>query len=246
MSLFANLTSDGLEDTKDSLGGFSFRDSDIYKFIIKAAYVSQSKSGATAINFIFEDGAGEYRESFWITNKEGSNSFKDRSGKSVGLPGYTMVNDICLLVTGHPLASQTEVEEKVINLYDSEQKKELPTKVNMIMSLIGKKIDLAITKQEVNKQVKDSSGNYVNEFNEAGPVTREQNAAVKAFHDETQKTVNEFKEEAPEAVFASKWLEKNKGKVINRVKTDNAGGNSGKPPVAGGKPASSRPSLFGK
>lgn len=246
MSIFSKLTTDGLEDSKDTLGGFTYRDTGIYELKIKAAYVSVSKGGATAINLIGEDDKGEYREAFYITNKEGSNFYVDsRSGKKRALPGFELINSLCLIVTGKPLSEQTDVEEKTINLYDPEHKKELPTKVNMIMSLINETVTVAITKELINKQVKNPTSNeYENEFKDGEPVTQERNSVSKFFDVETCRTSNEILDEVEEAQFIVKWREKNEGKTIDKVKKDSNNGSSGKPPTSSKGSSSPKKSLF--
>ena len=119
MSLFGNLKSDGLEQTQDRLGGgYQPKETDIYTGKIKALYAGKSAGGAQSVSLILSlaDGS-EYRETFWITNKKGENFFlnKDDKTKKVPLPGFTIVDDLCLVTTGKPLAEQ-DTEEKTIKL----------------------------------------------------------------------------------------------------------------------------------
>ena len=119
MSIFNKLKSDGLEESQDRLGGYAPLETDIYKAIIKALYAGQSAGGAMSVNLIAEIDGREYRETLWVTNKNGENFFlnKDDKTKKVPLPGFTVADDILLIATGEPLASQ-ETEDKVIKLYD--------------------------------------------------------------------------------------------------------------------------------
>ena len=71
MSLFANLSGEGLEESQDRLGGFSPLDTAIYKAVIKAFYAGASDSGAMNITILADVGGKEYRETIYITNKEG-------------------------------------------------------------------------------------------------------------------------------------------------------------------------------
>lgn len=240
--MFNNLTDAGLEKAEDRLGGgFSVRDTDIYTFKIKAAYAGKSAGGAMNVSLICEDSQGEYRETIYITNRKGENFFV-KDGKKIPLPGFTIINDLCLIATNEPLSSQ-ETEEKVIKLYDFEAKKEVPTAVPMIMSLVDAEVSFAIQKTIEDKNAKDDSGEYV-----PTGETREVNNIVKVFHTETKMTIVEAMNGAEEAKFWDAWVEKNQGKVYDKS-TKDAKAQGGKPaprPTQGGAKEGGRPSLFGK
>ena len=250
MSLFGNLKSDGLEQTQDRLGGgYQPKETDIYTGKIKALYAGKSAGGAQSVSLILSlaDGS-EYRETFWITNKKGENFFlnKDDKTKKVPLPGFTIVDDLCLVTTGKPLAEQ-DTEEKTIKLYDSEAKKELPKAVPMLVEALGLEVSLGIVKVLENKNEKQGE-EYV-----PTAETRELNSTDKVFHTETRMTVVEAREGAEVAKFWDSWLERNKGNTRDkRTIKDGQAGTAGAPkaagasaaaPAAGGAP---RKSLFGK
>lgn len=132
------------------------------------------------------------------------------------------------------------MEEKVVNLYDFEAKKELPKNVIVLTDVIGKPITVGVIKQIVDKNVKDSSGNYV-----PSGETREENVIDKAFHQESKRTVSEIRAGLDEAVFYPKWVEKNQGKPPrNRAKgAEGKTGAPGQPPAAG-QAAKPKSSLF--
>ena len=242
MSLFNKLTSDGLEESQDRLGGFSPFDSDIYIGTIKVAYAGTSSGGATSVSIVVDADGKEYRETFYVTNKKGENFFISQDKKKVPLPGFTVVDDICLIASGKPLANQ-ETEEKVIKLYDFEQRAEVPKSVPVLTDLIGQKIALGIVKQLENKNKKnDSTGEY-----EPTEETRETNVVDKVFHPEMKLTVAEARNGKEDPEFWDKWVEKNKGTVRDKTEKK-AGGNAGAPPkpAAAGGTAAPRQSLFGK
>ena len=246
MSLFNKLTNDGLEESQDRLGGFSPFDSDIYTGTIKAAYAGQSQGGATSVSLIVDVDGKEYRETFYVTNKKGENFFISQEKKKVPLPGFTVVDDICLIASGEPLAGQ-DTEEKVINLYDFDAKREMPKSVPMLTGLLGKKISLGVLKQLENKNVKQGD-EYV-----PSAETREINVVDKVFHPEMKLTVAEARNGKDTPEFYDKWLERNKGQVRDkRTIKDGVGGNTGAPPKASSGGAASagaaapRKSLFGK
>ena len=250
MSIFGNLTNEGLEETTDRLGGFQIRATDIYPATIKAAYAGQSASGARNVTVVVELPDGEYSETIYVTNKKGENWFMNQNDKSkkVPLPGFTTIDDICLVTTGKSLAEQ-DTEEKVVKIYDFDERKELPKAVPMLVDLIGQTLFLGIVQQTVDKNQKnESTGEY-----EPTGETRQTNTIDKIFHDPTKMTVVEAENGATEAVFFDKWVEKNKGQVKDKRKNKGAAPNSGRPgQTGGGAPQSGNggqkktSSLFGK
>uniref|UniRef100_A0AAU6VZC8 SsDNA binding protein n=1 Tax=Pseudomonas phage Arace01 TaxID=3138526 RepID=A0AAU6VZC8_9VIRU len=239
-NLFGNLKSDGLEESKDRLGGGGGpRESDIYTGKIKYAYAGKSEGGALSVTVAFTDGEGrDYRETLWVTNKNGENFFlnKQDNTKKVPLPGFTIVEDICLIVTGKPLAEQ-DIEEKVFNIYDFDAGKEIPKSVDALVELTGQEISFGIMKVLENKSVKDdNTGKYEPTAEEV-----ERNNIDKVFHTETKMTVAEARNGQEEGGFWDKWVEKNKGEgkfKDNRKYKAGAAGKAGKPAAAGAPKAS--------
>ena len=248
MSLFKNLTTAGLEETEDRTGGFAAINADLYTATIKMAYHSVAKSGANAINLVFDIGSREYRETIYITNKKGENFFlnKEDKTKKVPLPGFTVVDDICLCATEQPLSEQ-ESEDKVVKLYDHEAKKELNKTVPVLTGLLGKQVGIGVIKSLENKNVlNETTGLY-----EPTAETREVNSIDKVFHVPTNLTMVEVRNGVEEAVFFAGWVERNKNQIRDkRAIKDGAAGRptSGRAastaPVAGA--TTERKSLFGK
>lgn len=252
-NIFEGLTSEGLEATQDRVGGFRVFETDAYTGTIKAAYAGKSAhSKAQSISLILDldNGKGEYRETYWITNKNGENFFRNKQDntKKVPLPGFAIVEDLCLVTTDKPLAQQT-TDDKIMNVYDPDAKKELPKSVPMLVELIGKKVTLGILKETRNRQVKNAStGEY-----EDTPESREENVTDKVFHFPSNLTVVEARQGTTVATFFTVWLEKNKGNTRDRrtIKDGANGGQSGKPgrpntPPKAGETAPKTSSLFSK
>lgn len=209
MSIFSNLSNKGLEQAKDTLGGFQLFDTNIYTATIKLAYAGESASGAVSVTFVFDIDGKEHRETFYVTNRQKDN-FYTTNGKKYPLPGFTTVDDICVIATEKPLSEQ-ETEPKVVKVYSSTAKAEVPTEVPVLVDLIGQKVALGIFKQIENKSAKNASGEY-----EPTEETRELNVVDKVFHPEVKLTVVEAKAGKTEPDFWNKWLEKNKDTVRNR------------------------------
>ena len=245
-NLFGNLSNAGLEESQDRLGGgFQPRSTDIYNMEIVLFYAGQSKDGAKSITIHAKDATGLYRETIYITNKKGENFFlnKEDNSKKVPLPGFTTVDDICLAATGFPLAEQA-FEEKVFNLYDFDQKKEVPTKVMVALEVMGKTVSLGIQKVLEDKTAKNAA---TGEYEPTGE-SKETNSIAKVFHTESKVTMAEARNNS-EAKFWDSWLERNKDQTYDKRKDKSGNGKpaaSKAPPQAGAPGATpATKSLFG-
>lgn len=241
MSLLKNMKTDSsIADEKDSVGGGRVLESKIYNFNIDKAYVTTSEGGAMAMNLeLTADTGEEYKDSIYFTSgtaKGQKNTYTDKDGKEQYLPGFNMINSLCLLAAKKEL-SELDTEDKVVKIYDYEAKAEVPKTVPMVMELVGKKISAAIIKQLVNKQKKGDDGRY-HDTDE----TREKNEIDKFFRAEDMMTTAEIRAKAETAEFHKTWTDKFAGTVKNKVKA--ASGNGG---VAGAPTGTQKPktSLFG-
>lgn len=243
--MFGNLGTENLEKAGDVLGGgYAPIPSAVYDGTIELAYAGESTKGAQfiAVHFKTDDGK-EVRETIYITNRQGENFYKDKEDpkKKRPLPGFTTIDDLCLLATGSPLAEQ-DTEEKTVKIWDSNEKKELPKPVQCLTGLHGEKITLGIlcSIEDVNK--KNEAGVYV-----ATGETRKINTIDKVFHPETGRTVNEYLTEVETPEFRDAWAQKNTGKDRERFTKTAVGGSgtsgTGRP---GGAPDEAKKNLFGK
>jgi hypothetical protein len=244
--IFGNLTNDGLEEAQDRLGGYAPVDTDAYDSKITMAYAIQSAGGAHGVVLTADIGGREYRETLYVTNRKGENFFlnKDDKTKKVPLPGFTVVDDICLATTEKPLAEQN-TEEKVVNVYDADAKKEVPKSVPVLVDLLGKTVTLGIVNQLVNKNEKQGD-EYV-----PTAETRNENVIEKVFHTPTKMTMVEARQGKTEGAFFQTWLDRNKGNVRDRrtIKDGAGAGTAGRPgaPTSGGASGGApKKSLFGQ
>ena len=147
------------------------------------------------------------------TAKGSKNYYEDKNGEKHYLPGFIAANAICLLTVGKEI-SQLDTETKVINLYSAEAKAEVPTKVEVIMDLLGQEIIAGIIKQTVDKTKKnEATGQY-----EATGETRDENEIDKFFRAKDRMTTAEIRAQAEEATFINAWEQKWAGKVKDRAK----------------------------
>lgn len=240
MQMFGNLDTENLEETGDRLGGSTF-ESGYYKGTVKLVYAGKSQSSkAQSVNVVIDIDGREYKESFWVTNRNDEN-FYVKNDKKFPLPGFTNADDLAMLTTGYGLAQQ-EAEEKTVSIYDFETKAEKPTQVMVFTGMLGKEIGVGILKQTVDKNQKDASGNYV-----PSGETREENVVDKFFHAETERTVTEIKQKIETPVFKDKWLSKNEGRTVNKAKGAGGvqSGAPGRPQPSGGAAPKPANSLFG-
>lgn len=230
MSLLGGLNKDdNIERSADSVG-FSALESDVYEGTIKQAYGTESDSRAKAIALEIDLNGRTYKETIYFTSgKEKGQKpyYETKQGKKVFLPGYQTLDDLCAVTTEQYLASQ-ETEEKKVKVYNKDAKKELPTDVEVLVDLIGKKVKLGIVQTIENKW---SNGVQTSE-------TTQKNSIDKVFNEEGF-TLNELLAEADEPEFINTWLDKNKGVTKDKSKAvASSSGSEGSPKKSGG--------LFGK
>ncbi len=207
---------DDIKLKETSLGGGSYLwDSGVYKTIVDMAYFDQSKGGAHSLNvtLLGEDGK-KLKQTIWFTNRKEEVHFVNQKGEKDYLPGYTLANNLSLIITGEDVNEAFDKsEKKMVNVYDFNEKKEKPTEKSVATSLLGKPVKVAILKQTVNKRVNDGSGNYVD-----SAETRDENQIKEFYFADSDLTVVEKAKDAKEALMMPKWAERNTGKTLNRVK----------------------------
>lgn len=253
MSLFSNLDTAGTEAVEDRLGSdYSAIKAGIYTGKVKQFYAGEASSGARSVTLILaggDFGDREYRETIYVTSgkaKGGKNTY-EKDGKTYQLPGFIVANHLSQCTVGCEL-KDLAFEDKMVNIYDSELKKEVPKSVPVAVDMIGMEVSVAILNVLENKTEKQGEA-YV-----AIADTRETNNIDKVFNTEHRMTVHEAQAKAkdPETVaeFWDKWAEKNTGKQRDKT-SKNVGAATGKSgaPTSGGAPASGtaapRSSLFG-
>lgn len=237
MNALANLSyDDNIAAEKDSVGGgFKLFDSNVYEATVKLAYIQKAESGAMGINMTFDIDGTEYKETLWVTSREGKNYYVDKnSGDKKYLAGFLNADAICCLAAKTPLA-EMDTENKMVKIYSADAGQEVPTKVDVLVDLIDKPIKLGLIKQTVIKQ-KKVDGKYV-DTNE----TRDENVIDKVFRASDNKTTAEIRAKAESGEFINAWKEKWEGQTKDRTKKKGAAAPAGKPgaPAAGARKGSS-------
>ncbi len=226
MSMFANVSRDGAAPAEDRVyTGAKVLDSDYYEGTIKLAFGGISSSGAKNVTLHIDVAGTEFRETLYITTKDGESLYVDkRDNLKKALPGLILIDDLCLLTTSKALGEQ-RVETKHVKLYNAAKRVEELMPVEMLVDLLGKTARFCLLRETVDQQSKDSEGRYVN-----NGKTRDQNALDKFLWTDGR-TVTEVQKNVPNPVYKETWLSTNKGKTRNRAK--GVEGNTGIPGQAG-------------
>lgn len=218
-------------------GGSYLWDSGVHKATIKMVYMDQAKSGAVSFNIILVNDEGkELREAFWVRSgdSKGNKTFYEKDGKTYPLPGYSTADSMCIAATGKSFAdNMANTEKKMVNIYNAEAKKEVPTERPVVMDLLNKSVTVAVHRVIQDKNIKNAAGEYV-----PSGETRMVNEC-KFFGNAEGKTAEEIAKGAEASKFAA-WAEKNAGKDVDR-----SSGASTATPSASPKPAQSAGSMFG-
>lgn len=222
MSLLANLATDNtIANDTDTLGSAGALNSGLYNCTVSMAHITKSSGGAMGLVLTLKTTDGrDVRQTLWMTSgtAKGCKNYYEKNGEKHYLPGFTHANNLCLLTVGKEV-SQMDTETKVINLYSPEAKAEVPTKVEVLMDLLGKEIIVGLIKQTVDKTKKnETTGIY-----EATGETRDENEVDKFFRAKDRMTTAEIRAQAEEALFIGNWEQKWTGKVRDRAKGSPAG-----------------------
>ncbi len=216
MGIFGNLAldTDVNEVTEDRLGGGSrtIDQSILTDATIELAYAITSKGGAKGVSLVLKlDDGREHRETIYMTNKQGQ-PFYTKDGEKYPMPGFVTVDNLALLTCDKSITA-IDAEKKMVKLYDWELKKEVPTEIDALTELMGKRVTVGILVKIVNKTENDGTGNY-KPTNEK----RTERTINALFHSGLGVTVVEAKAGKREPEFKPKWEEKYQGEVLDFFK----------------------------
>ena len=209
---FASFTTEGMERQADTLGGGKILlPTDVYKLHIKYAYLGESSGGALSITVVGKVNDTDYSETFWITNKEKKHYYMSKNNKKVPLPGFVIIEDMCLFATGKALAQQATVD-KIIEKYDPETSSMQKASVPVVEGLLDKDVLVAITQVKEFKRKKFDDGYHT--ISE----TTEFNEIEKVFHLDKHLTANEVLKNVEQPAFYTQRLEAKKRIVRDKTK----------------------------
>lgn len=221
MSLLATAnTAADVNEEQDNIGGGGPLESGAYLANIEMAYLTQAKSGAVGLTLHLKtEKNGEVRETLWVVsgNEKGNKTFYEKDGVKNPLPGFALGNALTRMAIGTPLL-EVPTEMKLVNLYDFDAKKEIPTSVEVLTGLLNQPIIMGILKQVEDKNAKGDDGQY-----HPTGETRERNELHKFFRASDKLTVAEILDEDCTApVFYDKWVAKWAGVTRDRTSKDGA------------------------
>jgi hypothetical protein len=205
------------EEREPSTGSNWILESGVYPMIIDMAYRKEAASGSIGLHLHLkskEHPTIVHKERFTLTSghaKGQKNYFVDKEGVEKLLPQMQMANELCQLAFDDPKTELAEYprEDKMIKLWDYDQKADVPVKVSAYVDLIGKEIMVGMVKIATNKrkQVGDkwvpTSG--VKEYNEVS----------KFYHPESGLTAQEIEDGKTQPEHLEAWKEKHDHKTID-------------------------------
>lgn len=168
-----------VQESEISVGGSSWSVDDTHltgRVILTAAYFTETQKGSTVLNLATADKEGNERSySLIITNRNGETFYavKDRktqkpTGEQRMLPGFQLANDICYATTGKSFQDNYKsCKKKTIDLMDWESRKEIPTEVLTMPTILKKPMLLGVIKLIDNKW---KGGKALNEKRESNEI----------------------------------------------------------------------------
>jgi len=225
-------------------GGGFFWESGVYDATIKLAYLNQNPTTkSVSINIILKNSNGkELSETLFIksgTEKGSKTYYTTKDGTKRPLPGYAVADSLCIAAGQGSLSKCIDAaEQKTVNIYDYDARKELPVQRPVLITLLNKAIKVAVHQVKEDKTVKNEANQYVPTGD-----SRTKNEC-KFFGNSEGKTAEEITK-GKEATMFTAWAEKNTGIVLDKT-TKNAGKPSAADIMGGGNKteANSAASLF--
>jgi len=202
-----------VQEAKDIVAGEGgvVKNSDIYLMKVIHAFLKEADSGAIGVQLTMkhsDKNKTEFNTTIYISSgkTKGQKTYFEKNGKKFPLPGYTQINDLCLIASNGKLNLGTAPKtKKTVEVYSFTEGKKVNIQADVIDVLTGAIIKVAIARKRVNKFKGGKPTSEVTEKNE-----------VATFLTRDGKTMREVNSNSA-AEFADKWLLKNKDQVIDEV-----------------------------
>lgn len=186
-------------------------ESGVYNCTVDMAYMGKSTGGALNVNLTLKTAGGdEINETIYISSGDakGNKFTYTKEGVEHNLPGYSLINNLCLLTVRQPLSSLQD-EEKVIKIFDYATRQDVNTTVPVLTQLLGQSINVGIIKKVVDKNVQNENKDWV-----PSGETREQNEIDVFFRASDNLTAFEIANQL-EATHLDRWDKRNTGETRN-------------------------------
>ena len=209
---------------------------DIYNATLKYAYFDSTAKGTPFVQVVLDvQGKTINPKPLYIAYADSHKPYKTVDGKQVFTPAWRTLDSLAFAVTGKSIGA-CALEEKVIQKYNYDVKKEVPVKVKCFSGLID--VDIKVALKKYNEYKKSNvNGTWI-----PTSETRAVNIVDKYFSKEG-KTAEEIVHNKP-AEFATKWLEVNKGKEFTEKLPDGVTPVANATTATTAEPASPAVSLF--
>lgn len=187
-------------------------DTGIYEGVVRMAFAGQSSGGAASITLeLALDNGKTYKETMYVSNKKGENTYVDKNDKVQYLPGFLTANQLALFATGKDLFElEPDIETRTIKLYDFNAQKELPTDVPCLVPLLDQRVLVVIEEYEDEKKSKQG-----NEYIPTGEIQLK-NQIIKVLQPGTRLTAVEVDEGKTEPAYAND--RESKAGVVRKLK----------------------------
>ena len=182
-------------------------ETDVHDVTITTAYLDETKNGAKSFTLklrIDESGRQVTITNYYTSGKAKGQSifYTDSRGTKRFLPGFTVLQDLALLVADCKVKG-LETELRAVPIYDFEAGKEVSQKREVIMSFIGKQASLGLLRIMEDNYSDPTKSRVITEIN-------------KVFQYETHLTSVEKDAGATEGVFIESWKQANSDPIIDR------------------------------
>ena len=204
-NIFANIDADVEVQEAVDFDGKRTKDTGVYDAVIKLCYLSLAGTGSTMLNTVYKIGNSEVslKAEYLYKDPKVQYYIDKKTGAKKQNIGIAKLNELHTVATGVPLKDAT-IEDKVIKVWDYDLKKEAPVKRQVITSLTGAKVKLALQEIRENKYSDPTQEAFLNEV-------------VKVLHADTGATLAE-KNAGKDATWADNWEAKNKGVLKDNFK----------------------------
>ncbi len=206
---------------EDVVGGGGFIwPTDVYDCTVKMAFYFESDGGAAAIHLNLEDNktGKEVKQDIYFTNKK-RETFYVKNGAKHDLPGFLQVANLCAVIDKATLPDTLKAHEiKTIMVYDYKERKEVPQDKEVLVTLLGKKLQIAVKHVVENKSIKNET---TGKWEAVAGTKKERNELSTPFFSDTSLTAHEMMNKETEPKFKKAWLDKWKGEVIDKRKLKN-------------------------
>ena len=199
-----------VEKDTDYVPGASFAwDSNIYEADIDMAYMEQKPTEAVFLVLTLKKGKRTFTESICVMSgkEKGKKTYYVKNGVKRNLPGFSLATQLCMTTLGKTLNDVVQSGEKrMINVYDFNARKEVPTEKFVVTELLGQQVCAGIIKELKNKKQQQPDGSF-----KALPVTKETNHTSYFFFKDTHLTVVETEAGDTEPKTYEQWVKQNVG-----------------------------------